>query len=213
MDYRELAKGINVYEAGNPVDSFPTKPYPLKVGSYEIARETKKAEHVKQFLKEWNPRVPFKFEELKVAIEEVKPTLQTISTFSIHNIDLREKIKESGLTWHKLITSLFGKFAPVVKYTNASKVLHVLAPQIFVMWDQDIREAYGCYRNEEGYYNFHIRMQMELNEIIMSYQKDYGCGREEAVKQICQRFYENGAQPITRLLDIYNHEKYRRKKF
>lgn len=198
MDYRELAKGINVHETGNPVDSFPTKPYPPKVGSYEIARETKKAEHIKQFLKDWNPRVRFKFEELEAAIEEVKPTLQTLSTFSIHNIDLREKIKESGLTWHN---------------TNASKVLHVLAPQIFVMWDQDIREAYGCYGNEEGYYNFHIRMQMELNEIIMSYQKDYGCGREEAVKQICQRFYENGAHPITKLLDIYNHEKYTRKKF
>lgn len=213
MDYRELAKGINVREVGNLVDSFPTKPYPLRAGSYEVARETKKAEDIKRFLKDWNPRVPFKFEELKVAIEEVKPTLQTISTFSIHNIDLREKINESGLTWHKLITSLFEKFAPVVKYTNASKVLHVLVPQIFVMWDQDIREAYGCYRNEEGYYNFHIRMQMELNEIIKSYQEDYECDREEAVKRICQRFYENGAQPITRLLDIYNHEKYRRKSF
>jgi len=213
VDYRELAKGINVHEIGSPADSFPPKPYRLKVGSYEVARKTKKAEDIKRFLKDWNPRVPFNFQKLKVAMEEAKPAVRIICMFSFHHVDLVGTINETELTWHKLITSLFKKFSLVVKYTNTSKVLHVLVPQIFVMWDQDIREAYGCYKNEEGYYNFHIRMQMELEEVIKSYQKDYESSREEAVKQICQRFYEAGGHPITRLLDIYNHEKYRRRKF
>lgn len=213
MDYRELAKGVNVHEVGNPFNSFPTKPYQLKVGSYEVARETKKAEDMKRFLKDWNPRVPFDYKKLKLAIEEVESTIEIMRAFSFHNIDLGGKMSESGLTWHELITSTFKKFSPIVKYTNTSKVLHVLAPQTFVMWDKDIREAYGCYQNEEGYYNFHIRMQMELDQVIKSYQKDYEHSREETVKQICQRFYEEGGHPITRLLDIYNHEKYRRRRF
>jgi hypothetical protein len=53
------------------------------------------------------------------------------------------------------------------------------------MWDNTIRKTYGLTTTPEAYYNFHLRMQDELQEL-----------NEETIPRT--------EIPITRLLDVYN---------
>jgi hypothetical protein len=87
-------------------------------------------------------------------------------------------------------------------------------PKVFAMWDDSIRKAYGCHENGEGYYNFLIRMQWELGELITSFQKDFNdSDEEEVINQIRKAFYISGYKPITQLLDEFNYQKYTKKLF
>ncbi|VVB98801.1 Uncharacterised protein [uncultured archaeon] len=58
-----------------------------------------------------------------------------------------------------------------IKYTAAAKILFVMQPNLFPMWDGGIRETFGCCGNAEGYLNFMWRMKQllknrELNGIL-----------------------------------------------
>ena len=211
LHYRELAKGISVARTGKHDSSLPSEPYPKPDGWYEKALETKDMDAIHFFLKEWNPRVGFDVEHLKRLVEEVEADLKAIKTISLHTTDLKDGVTKSGEKLHSFIVRLFTKTSGVLKYTGASKFLHVLNPKIFVMWDDSIRKAYGCYGNGEGYYNFLIRMQWELVELIDSFREDFDCDAKEAIRLICKTFYKSGYKSITQLLDEYNYQKYTKK--
>jgi len=88
-----------------------------------------------------------------------------------------------------LITSLFDEIAGVsfkskngkVKYvesTAASKILHLCCPDLFMMWDANIRQGYKKTNGDgKDYFQFLIEMQKlwtALDETIRDLQKKYG---------------------------------------
>ena len=102
-------------------------------------------------------------------------------------------------------------------YTAASKVLHVLVPELFVMWDDTIRSAYGCRigKEEKGgerYFTFLKRVQNEAKEAVITYCKEHGCTTDEAIRRIRKELYEGGFYSLARLIDVYNYQKYTRGK-
>ncbi len=56
-----------------------------------------------------------------------------------------------------------------VKYTGASKLLHLMNRDLFVMWDQYIRKHYGFRKTSpDDYFNFLKKMQEEFKGIKAS---------------------------------------------
>lgn len=74
--------------------------------------------------------------------------------------------------------------------TAASKILHGVNPQVFMMWDEAIRNGYGYAGNEVGYLKFMI----ETREILLRMASHL----READKS------------STKLLDEYNYMKFTR---
>jgi len=113
----------------------------------------------------------------------------------------KESLKLIKLEEQKgLIVDLFDKIAGVsfksknrkdryVGSTTSSKVLHLCCPDLFVMWDADMRNGYEKWEgNGKDYFQFLKDMQKlwnALNETIEELQRKYG-------------------KRATRLIDEYN---------
>ena len=56
-----------------------------------------------------------------------------------------------------------------VKYTGASKIMHLSNPNLFVMWDQYIsKKLQYDHRKADDYYNFMIKMQSDFTHLKSS---------------------------------------------
>jgi len=107
-----------------------------------------------------------------------------------------------------IIVGLFNRMAKIVGFTGASKVLHLLAPSFFMMWDDKIREHYGVGADGDGYYEFLRKMRDEVREAIKSYSRergiaDYSKAREELEK--------NFSKPLLKVMDEYNYLTFTKK--
>jgi hypothetical protein len=98
--------------------------------------------------------------------------------------------------------------------TGTAKILHVLRPRLFVMWDSAIRSGYavkeGSESSEYGSW-FLPRMQREAREAVDSFVADTKSERGVAVQELEKRAEENLGEKrfITKLLDEYNWCKFR----
>jgi len=158
------------------------------------------AKRVNGFLEKWNPRVPANKSSINKVVKKVPKILTTLN---IREINLRE--------YYRDIICMFQNFSDTGKscknYTGAAKALHIVNPKLFPMWDCAIREGYGCYENEEGYFNFMLRSQIEIFEIIDTYLTDYS---DDTIEILSSRMYIGKPKPILKLFDEYNWVKYRK---
>lgn len=90
--------------------------------------------------------------------------------------------------------------------TTVSKVLHLLNPEIFVMWDGDIRKHYKknsrIRDTAEGYLRFLKTMQTEIMEALRDRQIGTGKELDEIEEEIRQKY--NG-KTLARIIDEYNY--------
>ena len=94
-----------------------------------------------------------------------------------------EDIKERIIKIYKTLSSFKG-----VRYVGATKVMHFICPDVFIMWDGKIIKKYKAKTSPEGYIKF-------LNEMQEMYKRgDF----EELNKDVS----------IARAIDIYNMKKY-----
>lgn len=117
----------------------------------------------------------------------------------------KESLKTFKLEEQKgLIVDLFDKIAGIslkskkgnnkyVGSTAASKVLHLCCPDLFLMWDADIRNGYEKWEGDgKDYFQFLVDMQRlwnALNKTIEELQRKYG-------------------KRATRIIDEYNWIKF-----
>ncbi|MFX0113795.1 MAG: hypothetical protein ACFFB3_04550 [Candidatus Hodarchaeota archaeon] len=204
MHYTELLRGVNAFRTGgeNKLAVFPGSLYLDESSDAHyldvidaIRDAAGNAPAIVQiampFLKRWVRRVGFDEAQLLKAIRHFSPQ---IGQWKLQEIPLWQSRVE--------IIKLFGEFSSVVKFTGASKALHILSPEFFMMWDERIRHGYGCYKNGEGYFNFLLRSQMEIHEITETYSKDHGSGR------ISQKIYQGRVRSEVKLLDEYNFARF-----
>jgi len=53
-----------------------------------------------------------------------------------------------------------------VEYTGASKIMHLLNPQLFLIWDTAMRKHYGYYHaNGNEYLKYHKRVQKDVQSV------------------------------------------------
>jgi hypothetical protein len=69
----------------------------------------------------------------------------------------------------KPIKKIYTKLSEIegVKFTGASKVMHLLNRDLFLMWDSDMREEYGFKKkqNADGYFEYLNQMQSKVRNI------------------------------------------------
>lgn len=108
---------------------------------------------------------------------------------------------------------LFSEESKLLKSTCASKVMHMVNPSLFIMWDEKIRSHWGCKENANGYLNFLMRMKLEYQELLKDFSETYQVPIDESNEKLLQELDPEtaGNFPITRWIDIYNWTKFTRK--
>lgn len=70
-----------------------------------------------------------------------------------------------------LVRQIYSNLSKVegVKYTGASKVMHLLNRELFVMWDRDTRKEYGYPKaNKDGYLHYLKKMQDKVKNMELT---------------------------------------------
>jgi len=133
---------------------------------------------------------------------EEKELILRFRSQRLEEVDFTNAVDDT--TKGDIIRRLFDKLQSFLGLVGASKVLHVLLPDLIVMWDNKIITHYKVPRSVHGFLEFQKKMKTELEEAIDSYAREHQVGREEAVRRILQERYGEKLRPLTKLLDEYN---------
>jgi len=149
--------------------------------------------------------------QFRDAYLRVLKQLRLLKGYSLVEARLDSQVAD-GKTLSETIQEVFETLASAGKkhqWTGASKVLHVLQPRMFVMWDTAIRGGYAIKDGSESsdYASWFLRrMQCEAREAVDSFVAETKLERRVAVPELEKL---GGGRPITKLLDEYNYCKFR----
>ena len=134
-------------------------------------------------------------------LKEILPKLDQLPSKTILEVNLRDQ------NTSKLICRSFNRlarFGPRKSPTGASKMLHIVYPRLFVMWDEAIRGGYGCSKGEgDQYVDFLRRMQRLANYAICQIENECGVSRGEVIARL-----KCDGHTIAKALDEYNYVKF-----
>ena len=146
-----------------------------------------------RFLELWGVRrtaINISPEELSHKILQLKPLLVSINTDLLH-----ADLQIMGVKAVKIFKEICD--VKNVGSTSASKILHLLRPKFFVMWDYDIAKEYHVEMSPKGYLKFLMQCQSLLKSILEEYRKS---GIEDPEAYLSSKY----RKPLTKLLDEYN---------
>ena len=115
-------------------------------------------------------------QNLTIAIQKVQPLFKELNGM-ISDADF-DKMGETIKTFYLILSRVKG-----VEYTGASKVMHILKPELLVMWDTYIRDEYGYSTSAEDYLKFQKEMQSKFSGVI----------------------WENPRKTLAKAIDEYNY--------
>jgi len=164
-----------------------------------------------KFLNQWVTRYPSDEDSrvrLKQAYVNVLPRLRLLEGYDLVEARFDSRVAD-GKTLSGIIQEVFGTLASAGtkhQWTGASKTLHILRPQLFVMWDTAIRGGYAVSESSEDYARLFLpRMQREAQEAVDSYVAEKQSEPRAAVEELQEL---GGSRPITKLVDEYNYCKF-----
>ncbi len=135
---------------------------------------------------------------------EVWEGLRQLESQTIADVNLCDEAKVNiiGCTFDKVAKSHNGKRNEA---TGASKILHMIYPELFVMWDGAIRDGYGFGGEYEGvqYEDFLRRMQRVANYAINQVEEECDVSREDAIESL-----KCDGHTLAKALDEYNYVKF-----
>jgi len=165
------------------------------------------------FLNKWKCRIPVTNEvaiRIKEAFKICAPFLNALKGERLQDIDFMDTkcINKTKMSNRQIIRFAFANFSSIgLRFSNvaASKTLHMINPELFVMWDNAIGSYYGLKLNPFSYaYKFMPFMKEKANLFIESIMKDLGCSRDAAVKGISSKC---DGKTLAKLVDEYNWVK------
>jgi len=134
--------------------------------------------------------------ELSQKISDLKPMLKKMN---ISILDGKfDKMKDEIVEAFKEIRSVKN-----VCPTSASRILHLLRPKLFVMWDAEVAREYEVKMSPEGYLDFLEKCQFMLGWILDEYRRS---GISDPESHLLNKY----GKPLTKLLDEYNRLYIRR---
>jgi len=102
----------------------------------------------------------FDFKSFDKTIKKLLPCFKIFLKFNIENINLTEHEAD--------IKKIFNILYEIkgIQSTGAPKLMHLFAPEVFVMWDGYIRKFYGFKKGDDtDYLNFLVKMQKDFSKI------------------------------------------------
>lgn len=205
MDWKDLGKAVSLYnQVGNAYPSKPMDPYERW---YTEAIHDPTPQAIKNLLTRWGRmRMSFNVSSIQESIDSARDFLISLEPLAFELAPLNQIRKAIMSTFQVILDGTKSKVA-------TSKALHVLAPNLFVMWDNTIRAACGC-GNLSGtwseiYFVFLMRVQRRLEEALESYSKAHKLESiKEAAYYLKQDLYIKGQKSLTKIVDEYNFMKY-----
>jgi hypothetical protein len=93
--------------------------------------------------------------------------------------------------------------------TATSKLLHILQPKLFVMWDRKIRDDFHDKNSQvldsaKGYGTFLQLMQKKATDVCNAFNKRYPRQKRDPAKFLSDNLKYNPPQTFARFLDEYN---------
>lgn len=162
------------------------------------------------FISSWDPNFRGDLTKFLDIYKKVFPTVRELLGGKIESIKLSAAVKEA-------IASVFNAISYCPKggrreYTDTSKILHAILPNLFVMWDIKIRkgvlgedrrdgETYACV--------FLPKMQKEIVRYVKSYAEQKGVAFEVAGGEISRMA---SGYTLAKLMDEYNYVRYTKRK-
>ena len=160
------------------------------------------------FIKSWDRFFRGDVKTFQEIYREVYPTIQELKDERIEDTNFTEELKIK-------VRDVFDKVAncPLInryESTDASKILHTILPNFFVMWDDDIKKGVMQGREKGAAYAFYFlpKMQLELREAIKTCMEERKLDRADAIRYICERC---DGKTLAKLVDEYNYMKYTKK--
>lgn len=131
----------------------------------------------------------------------------------IVTINFTESVKRSMFHIFNKLGSYTIRGRERFESTGTSKILHVIIPELFVMWDTRIRKGILGPRNEykgsEYAYEFLPKMQSFAKQFLDSYIRENGGNHENASKQVSQRA---DGYTLAKLVDQLNFLRFTKRK-
>lgn len=146
------------------------------------------------------------WEQLAKALRDKSALFQKLHNESLLTVNLEaSQVKEAIKEIYNAIKVKF------IGPTAVSKILHLLNPELFVMWDEAIRrKIYNVSGTAEGYLNFLREVKRKVEEMISNETRRTGRSKEEIIEKICSELpSEKLGEKYTRktlakLIDEYN---------
>ena len=138
-------------------------------------------------------------ENLSMTIKKYKPFIDLFKKQKL-KLDLVDSLDK----YKPFITKLYEEFKKITGSTGAAKVLHVLAPDFFVMWDAKIRQMYSIGDSPDDYYRFLVKMRDEIREAVNTYKQAFKINSYEEAREDLESLLR---KKITRAIDEYNYSK------
>ena len=86
----------------------------------------------------------------------------------------------------------------------ASKILHTINPELFVMWDNPIQSKYGISNSGYEYtYRFLPKMQRLLERAVNQVTRREKCSRDDAIKWLTSQCKHKNS--LAKIIDEYNY--------
>ena len=151
------------------------------------------------FVNSWSTRMKKDIPAIRSALNEILPELNTLHCKTILDVDLCDQSTSELIcrSFKRLANFGYGN-----KATGASKMLHIIYPELFLMWDGAIRCGYGGHK-WIWYTDFLRRMQRLANYAINQIEKDCGVSREYAIESL-----KCDGHTLAKALDEYNYVKF-----
>lgn len=207
MIYKKLKKVVRLYEKywdGAYFEAYDYLRNYLKNNKLSDIRNEDIERSISKFFKIWMKMMRIKWSDQKI-IHNIK---EIVRLFSRHFDKLKnEKLEEIEFDENirTTIEKIFNAFRNIevgggrrLGSVGTSKMMHIILPELFPMWDIQIRYSYG-YNNDdaENFIQFMKKMQEEAKELL----KSWGKTKEE----LCNEFeFHRERRTLPKLIDEYN---------
>ena len=146
------------------------------------------------FLNEFRSRYPYaKYDELRKKIEVALPWLKHLDDKALLDVDFKELIRINGkqLSVGGVMKKSYNTIDKTgFAATTTSKILHVINPELFVMWDEKIYKHYGVPNTADGYVNRFLPLMQQV--------------AKEVSRKDAERCLTSCSHSLPKVLDEYN---------
>jgi len=183
------------------VDSFPLSDS-YDEPEYRATLENKTGVEIFSFLCEagMNPRPLWDSFKIKMPSQIwaiVSPAIRIVEPLKSLKLEDLEAVKHKNQ-----ILECYGFLKEKVGSACATDVLHVLAPELFVPWDDVIKAHFGFTDYEHDYYKFLEFSRKEMIDVLTETQM--------TPKALRGALYQRGWKPLTKLIDEYHFARMRK---
>jgi len=198
LGYKDLLKAHAIFEIVNKGDKTYWEFYGRPVWSLNNLTVDLVRNNTLKFLNKWRSRIPYSCSKnLYSKLDHCKPDFDALvnEDLAVVNIEISsDKIRK-----------VFDSLEPAIGSTGTSKVMHMIRPRLFVMWDRDIRNEFG-YKWGIGrdYIDFMRKMYQWAKDLTDSFrkaQRNVSDDHEarERIEEMCS------GKTLAKLLDEYNY--------